>query len=126
MPRHLLDTVPAAELRRASFNRAPVGNGPFRFVSREANGRWIFEANPDFPEALGGRPYLDRVVWRVIPENSAQITEIRTGNVDLILAPRADQLAELDARAELRAIVRPTRKYQVLGWNSLRPPLDDA
>ena len=126
MPRHLLDTIPAGALQRAAFNRSPVGNGPFRFVSQRANDRWTFEANPDFPEGLGGRPYLDRLVWRVVPENAAQLTEIRTGSVDLILSPRSDQLEALDALPELRAIVRPSRKYQILGWNGLRPPLDDA
>lgn len=126
MPRHLLDSIPSARLRTAEFNRNPVGNGPFRFVSQRPNDRWIFEANPDFPEALGGRPYLDRVVWRVIPENQAQVTEIRAGTVDLAMGVRADQLAGLDARPELRAIVRPTRKYQFIGWNTRRPPLDDA
>ncbi len=125
MPRHLLDTIPPARLRTAEFNRNPVGNGPFRFVSHRPNDRWVFEANPDFPESLGGRPYLDRVVWRVIPDAQAQATEARTGTVDLVMGVRADQLAELDARPELRAVVRPTRKYQFIGWNTRRPHLSD-
>ncbi len=125
MPRHLLDSIPPDRLRQAAFNRAPVGNGPFRFVSQRPNDRWVFEANPDFPEGLGGRPYLDRVVWRVIPENQAQVTGIRAGTVDLIMAARSDRLRDLDARPELRAIVRPSRKYQFIGWNGLRRPLDD-
>ncbi|HEX7117882.1 MAG TPA: ABC transporter substrate-binding protein [Longimicrobiales bacterium] len=125
MPRHLLDSVPPERLRQTPFNRNPVGNGPFRFVSQRPNDRWVFEANPDFPEALGGRPYLDRLIWRVIPENQAQIAEIRAGTVDLIMGARAGQLADLDARPELRAVVRPSRKYQFIGWNARRSPLDD-
>ncbi|HEX6940799.1 MAG TPA: ABC transporter substrate-binding protein [Longimicrobiales bacterium] len=126
MPRHLLDSIPSARLRQAAFNRNPVGNGPFRFVSQRADDRWVFEANPDFPEELGGRPYLDRVIWRVIPENQAQIAELRAGTVDVVVSVRADQLADLDARPELRAVVRETRKYQFIGWNGRRAPLDDA
>src|SRR5690606_9113970 len=107
MPRHLLDTVPPERLRTAAFNKQPVGNGPFRFVSARANDRWVFEANPDFPEALGGRPYIDRVVWRTIPDNAAQVVELMAGTADLILSPRADQLRELDAHPEIRAHLRP-------------------
>lgn len=125
VPRHLLDTIPAERMSQALFNRHPVGNGPFRFVSQRANDRWIFEANPDFPEGLGGRPRLDRLVWRVIPENTAQITEIRSGEADLVLQPRPEQVVELDERDDLRAIVKPSRQFSFIAWNGKRPPLDD-
>jgi peptide/nickel transport system substrate-binding protein len=113
-------------LKQAPFNKSPVGNGPFRFVSQQANDRWVFEANPNFPEELGGRPNLDRVVWRVVPDNTAQVTELRTGNADLILAPRAEQFRELDQHPDLRGIVMPSRLFAFVGWNGRRPPFNDA
>jgi peptide/nickel transport system substrate-binding protein len=125
MPAHLLDTVPAAAMRRTAFNKQPVGNGPFRFVSQRLNDRWIFEANPDFPAELGGRPYLDRLVWRVIPENSAQLTALGAGTVDLILGPRSEQLARLDADPRVRAIANPSRMFFFIGWNTRSPHLAD-
>lgn len=124
-PRHLLDSVPPEELRRTPFNRAPVGNGPFRFVSQRAGDRWVFGANPDHPEELGGPPLLDRLVWRVIPDNSAQITELRVGEVDLALQPRPEQVMELSRREDLREVVKASRQFSFIAWNTLRPPLDD-
>ncbi len=126
MPKHLLDSIPAARLRQAAFNKNPVGNGPFRFVSQRANDRWVFEANRSFPAALGGRPRLDRLIWRVIPDNTAQIAEIRTGQVDMILAPRAENVATLDAERTLRATIRPSNRYNMIIWNGKREGLDDA
>ena len=126
MPRHLLDSIPAARLRQAAFNKSPVGNGPFRFVSQRANDRWVFEANRSFPAALGGRPRLDRVIWRVIPDNTAQITEIRTGQVDMILGPRAENVATLDAEPTMRAMIRPSNRYNMITWNGKREGLSDA
>ncbi len=126
MPRHLLDSIPPARLRQAAFNKHPVGNGPFRFVSTRANDRWVFEANPAFPAALGGRPRLNRVIWRVIPENTAQITEIRTGQVDMILGPRAENVQALDAEPTMRAIIRPSNRYNMVTWNNQRAGLNDA
>ncbi|MEX0893170.1 MAG: ABC transporter substrate-binding protein, partial [Gemmatimonadota bacterium] len=125
MPAHLLDRIPADRMRQAAFNRAPVGNGPFRFVEYRAGDRWVFAANDDFPEALGGRPWIDRLVWRVIPEAAAQEVELRTSNAHMILSPRAPELAELDALPGIRAIVRPGRQYGFVAWNGQRPPLDD-
>jgi peptide/nickel transport system substrate-binding protein len=125
MPRHLLDSIPADRMRAAAFNKAPVGNGPFRFVSQKQNDRWVFEANPTFPRALGGRPYLDRVIWRVIPENTAQVAEITTGAIDVAIGARAEQVKQLDARPEMRGVLRPNYRYTMIAWNGKRAPLDD-
>ncbi len=126
MPKHLLDSIPPSRLRQAAFNKKPVGNGPFRFVSQRANDRWVFEANRAFPRSLGGRPYLNRVIWRVVPENTAQITEIRTGQVDMILGPRAENVEVLDRQPNLRAIIRPSNRYNMILWNGKREGLSDA
>ena len=126
MPKHLLDTIPAARLRQAAFNKSPVGNGPFRFVSGRSNDRFVFEANRAFPASLGGRPLVDRVIWRVVPDNTAQITEIRTGQVDMILGPRAENVALLDAEPTMRALVRPSNRYNMITWNGKREGLSDA
>lgn len=126
MPRHLLDSIPSARMRQAAFNKAPVGNGPFKFVSQRANDRWVFEANRDFPRSLGGRPYLDRVVWRVIPENTAQVADITTGAIDIALGTRAEQVKELNARRDMRAYLRQNNRYTMITWNSKRPGLNDA
>ncbi len=124
-PRHLLDTVPAADMRQAAFNRHPVGNGPFRFVSQRSNERWVFEANPDHPEELGGPPLVDRLVWRVIPENSAQLAELRAGEADLVLQPRPDQVERHARRDGIRSVVKPSRQFEFIVWNGERPGLDD-
>jgi len=126
MPAHLLDTVPPEAMRRTSFNKSPVGNGPFRFVSQRPNDRWVFAADTGFPEELGGRPHLDRLVWRVIPERQAQITELLAGEADLVLNPPAERFDSLAARPELRGLVRPTRKYVFIGWNGRVSPFADA
>jgi len=59
-PAHLLDSIPHARMRQAQWNNQPVGNGPFRFVTHEANRRWVFARNADFPEDMGGAPHVDR------------------------------------------------------------------
>ena len=42
LPEHLLRDVPRSDMRRAPFNLAPIGNGPFKFVERVAGQRWVF------------------------------------------------------------------------------------
>lgn len=126
MPEHLLADVPAEEVANHPIGSVcPVGNGPFAFVSHTPNDRWVFEANPAFPEALGGRPYLDRLVYRVIPEQTTLLAELLTGGLDLYVAVLPDQARDIvEARdVELRSF--EFRNVVFVGWNARRPVLSD-
>src|SRR5690606_5639777 len=80
LPEHLLGDVPHQQLRQHPYGtQCPVGNGPFVFAEHRPQERWVFEANPAFPEPLGGRPFVDRYVYRVIPEQTTLLTELLTG-----------------------------------------------
>jgi peptide/nickel transport system substrate-binding protein len=126
MPAHLLEDVPSAEMRQAPFNKQPVGNGPFRFVQYRANDRWVFEANPDFSPSLGGRPYLDRFVWRIVPDNTAQVAEITAGSADVILTPPSAEYPQLSRQPGMRGIDRPSRQFAMVIWNGRAGALGDA
>jgi peptide/nickel transport system substrate-binding protein len=125
MPAHHLESVQPAAMRQAAFNKRPVGNGPFRFVEHRTNDRTIFEANPDFPDALGGRPYIDRIVYRPLPDATAQIAELTAGSADMILTPRAQEFPELARRPGMRGVQRAGRQYASVMWNGRVAPLND-
>ncbi|MCH8937584.1 MAG: hypothetical protein IIB90_17870 [Gemmatimonadetes bacterium] len=127
LPEHLLGDVPAEELKQHPYGtRCPVGNGPFVFSEHLPNDRWVFEANPAFPEALGGRPYIDRYVYRVIPEQTTLLTELLTENVDVYIAPRPSQAEQILENPNLALLRFPFRSFVFVGWNSRRPQLADA
>jgi peptide/nickel transport system substrate-binding protein/oligopeptide transport system substrate-binding protein len=50
------------EKSEIQFGRAPVGTGPFRYVSSKEGEEIILEANLDYFE---GRPYLDRIIFKI-------------------------------------------------------------
>jgi peptide/nickel transport system substrate-binding protein len=124
VPKHLLDSIAPAQLKNAAFNKHPIGNGPFKFAEYRPGERWVFEANPEFPADLGGRPYLDRVVFRPIPDVTAQMTEIQTGDIDVVLNAKSTQLKSIATQPDIRVIVRPSRQYAIVGWNGKRPPFN--
>jgi peptide/nickel transport system substrate-binding protein len=125
MPEHLLRDVPPALMRQAPFNRQPIGNGPFRFAEFRAGERSVFVANEEFPQELGGPPSVDRIVFRTIPEATAQVTELLTGGADMVLSPRSDDFVDMVSRPGIYGITRPGRQYVSIWWNGRRSPFGE-
>ncbi len=96
LPAHLLKNVSHEELAAHPYTtRCPVGNGPFVFDEHAPGDRWVFEANPAFPQDLGGRPYLDRLVNRFIPDQSTLLNELLSGGIDVYIAAQPDQVPQI-------------------------------
>jgi len=127
LPEHLLRDVPPEELKAHPYGtQCPVGNGPFVFQEHLPQERWAFEANPSFPEGLGGRPYVDRYVYRIIPEQTTLLTELLTENIDVFVAPRPDQTQQILDNPNLDLVRFISRNFTFVGWNSRKPQLADA
>jgi peptide/nickel transport system substrate-binding protein len=125
LPRHLLGDVAPAQLAQAPFNRSPVGNGPFRFASWTPQQQLVLEANQEYPEALGGRPYLDRVVFRIVPEATTRLTEILTGSIDINHTILPDEAQQVEGQRAVRLVQFPGRNFLYIGWNNEREPFRD-
>lgn len=126
MPEHLLGDVPPEQLAGHPFGtRCPVGNGPFVFREHREGERWMFAANPAFPEALGGRPYLDAYGYRVVPDQNTLLSELLAGSIDVYLSPRPEQAEAIEADPDLELRNYTSRNAVFVAWNSRRPALAD-
>lgn len=124
LPRHLLDTIPAARFARADFQRAPVGSGPFRFGGRTPEGYLEFDRYDAYPEALGGA-LLDRIVMRAVPESSTLLIELQTGNVDVCLGS-ASLAPDVQRNTDLHALAVEPVAVHLVALDTRKPPLQDA
>lgn len=61
------------------LNNAPIGTGPFRFVRWTRGSEIVLERNPNYWEP--GKPYLDKLVFRIIPDPAAISIALETGDV---------------------------------------------
>ena len=126
MPEHLLGDVPATTLSQHPFGTVcPVGNGPFIFVEHRQDASWTFQANPAFPGGLGGRPYLDRYIYRSITEQTTLLTELLTERLHVYVGPTPDQAQAVIDSDAANLMRYPSRQYTFVGWNARRPQLAD-
>lgn len=104
-------------------NREPVGTGPFRVAGRTPD-TVVLAA---FDGHWAGRPRLDRIVLREVPDSTVRALELRKGSVQLVvngLPPDVVPLFEHDAR--FRVARKPGSNYVYLGLNLEDPLLADA
>jgi len=125
VPAHLLASVPRESFRRHAFATDPLGNGPFRFTSRRAGERWIFDRNDDFPPAMGGPPRLARLIVAVVDEPTTKFAGLVSGDLDLAgIAPTMASLVQRDPTLEVLSY--PVTFSYALVFNPARPPFDDV
>jgi peptide/nickel transport system substrate-binding protein len=78
---------------KEGFANTPVGTGQYRFESWDRGNRIVLRRNEQYWSAKG-RP--DRLIYRFIIEARARVTELLTGNVDLIVAVQPDAVAQIE------------------------------
>ena len=79
LPKHLLENYP--DISKSPLNKKPVGTGPYRFVEWKTGEKIVFDASPDYFE---GKPYIARVITRVIPDQATMFLELKSGGVDIM------------------------------------------
>jgi peptide/nickel transport system substrate-binding protein len=104
-------------------NREPVGTGPFRVARRTPDAVELVA----FDDHWAGRPRLDRLVLREVPDSTVRALELRKGSVQLVvngLPPDVVPLFERDPR--FRVTKKPGSNYVYLGLNLEDPLLADV
>ncbi len=100
-------------------NRRLIGTGPFQVIERDPD-RVVLEA---FADHFRGRPELDRVVLRQVPDPTVRALELRKGSAQLVvngLAP--DVVPTFRADPRFRVVEDPGSNYTYVGIN-LRDPV---
>jgi ABC-type transport system substrate-binding protein len=120
LPAHLLADLPPDQWP-LKFNRAPVGTGPFKFSEWKTNQFVRVERNDDY---FRGRPHLDGIVFRSLPDPLTLRLAFETRQVDFWTAdPWAVGNFQKDERFTL--FTSPSNSYNYVGWNLRRPLFQD-
>jgi len=124
-----VDVAAAAEMGDEAFGRAVVANGPY-YVGEWVQGSHItLLKNPNyqtFNPNLGDNLKFDKITVRFIPEDFTRISELETGNVDIIIGVPVENVEQVKGNTKLKTyeFVQTGIDYIVL--NTKVAPLDDV
>ena len=113
----------AVEKLGENFRLNPIGTGPFKFESYKPNESVIFVAHNEY---FRGAPKIDRIVYRLIPADSARDLAFSAGELDVVYG-RQDQKWVERQKKEKDVIVDVLRPAELglLHLNTTMKPLDD-
>lgn len=106
------------------YGRNPVGSGPYKFVE------WVTDNHITVQRFDGywdqGKPYLDKIEMRHVPDSQVQLTQIRTGEAQLIDAVDPSLVATIRSAAGVTVQEYKGGRYFGTQMHPDKPPFDNA
>ncbi len=105
-------------------NRAPVGTGPFIFKEWKSGDRIVLTKNPDYWQK--GKPYLDEIVFLIIPDHESRYNALVSGQADMIITDWPTHVKKLTEDSDFSTYIFDYRSLTALLLNNSKPPLNDV
>lgn len=105
------------------INENPVGTGPFKFETWKRNDMITLVKNEDY--WMEGKPYLDQLIFKVIPENSARLTALQTGEIDILDGMNPGDVGLVESTEGIELIKRPSFNIGYMAFNMEKEPFNN-
>jgi peptide/nickel transport system substrate-binding protein len=120
LPKHILGALP--DIVSAPYNSLPVGIGPFKFSSWKRGQSVEMVADPLY---FRGRPKLDKIVYKIIPDRNTVLTQLTTHELDLWMPVPAAYYDRIKSIAGIATKKTPSYGYDHVDFNLKNPALRD-
>ncbi|QHI99471.1 ABC transporter substrate-binding protein [Xylophilus rhododendri] len=125
VPKHLYD---GTDYKSNPANQTPVGTGPFKFKEWKKGSYIILSRNPDYWQK--GKPYLDEIVFNVIPDAASRAVAFERGDVQVVSANDVDnvdvpRLKKVANTKSTNAGWEMFSKQAYIQMNMRKPPFDN-
>jgi peptide/nickel transport system substrate-binding protein len=101
------------------FGMHPVGTGPFKFVEWIPKARIVLQKNENY---WGTEPFLDRVVFRCIPDNSQRFNEFQNEGIDAMDGINPMDVKKIEKLPDSELLMRPGLNIGYLAMNAEKSP----
>jgi peptide/nickel transport system substrate-binding protein len=105
------------------FFKHPVGSGPFKFVEWVQKDHITMEANRDY---WAGRPCLDRLIIRGIPDSTVRLLELERGGIQMMDQVNPPDYARIRRNNRLTLFTGPGLNTGYIALNTEKEPFNDV
>ena len=123
VPAHAWETIPFDEWTSTDWSQHVVAGGPFKLGKHTRQQEIVLERNPGYFRS--GLPYLDRLVFRVVPSDQGLITQLLAGELDFVRSIPPSDVPRVRSHSDLELVAFEDRAYTHICWNTSRPDLAD-
>jgi peptide/nickel transport system substrate-binding protein len=120
LPKHLLAQYP--NINNVPYNSLPVGIGPFKFERWDRSKQVVLVANPLY---WRGRPKLDKIIYKIIPDRDALLSQIEAHKVDMWYQFSGAYLTAIQAVNGYAIFRQPSYAYNHYDFNLTHPAVSD-
>ncbi|HWT05850.1 MAG TPA: ABC transporter substrate-binding protein, partial [Xanthomonadales bacterium] len=120
LPKHLLAKYP--NINNVPYNSLPVGIGPFKFERWDRSKQVVLVANPLY---WRGRPKLDKIVYKIVPDRNALLSQLAAHKVDMWYQFSGAYLARIKALGAYTVFRQPSYAYSHYDFNTTHPAVSD-
>jgi peptide/nickel transport system substrate-binding protein len=121
---NLLQVQIVGEKSIGSIESKPIGTGPFTFVEWVPGDHLTIAKNPDY--WVKGRPIVDQIVFKNVPDAEARLANLRAGSVNLIDGIDAKDVKQVKGFSNGYVFTsRPVNLYEIFQINTRKPPMND-
>lgn len=126
-PGRALTPVPrraVEEIGDDEFLLKPVGCGPFRLIPETMQSQSGFEMEA-WDDWYGGRPLLDKIIVRFIPEPASQVNALAAGDIHFMNEIPPQGYAQVEGNDQVIVDQVPGTNWIAVQFNVTRPPFDN-
>jgi peptide/nickel transport system substrate-binding protein len=112
----------AADKYGDKLDQNPIGTGPYKYVSYQRGGNFVFTRNDDY---WGGKADIKEVVFRKVTEDAARIAALEAGQADFINNVPVHEVARLQRHSRVKIDQIEGLRMFFLAFNVAHKPFDN-
>jgi peptide/nickel transport system substrate-binding protein len=119
LPKHIYEGIKREDIETAELNFNPVTSGPFKLYKWDRDQKIHLKA--DSSCFLFNPENVQEIIFKIIPDEYSQITQLNKGEIDLIEDVSSEKVQDLIGNKNIAIGSIKGRNYDYVGWNHIDP-----